>query len=100
MSFLKNPGGCEEIMPLLVFYACGELTAAESEQVQAHLTECQECAEQLKAEQQFVESLGAMPQAADQIDSAGILLSQCRSELAESLDDLTRPVAGQDSPTF
>src|SRR3979411_2837652 len=97
MSF-KNQGACAEIMPLLVFHACGELTAAESAHVQAHLAECQECAEQLKAEQRLVESLGAMPQAADQIDSAGVLLSQCRSELAERLDDLTHPVAGEDAP--
>src|SRR6267142_585926 len=31
------------------------------------------------------------PQPADELDSSGILLSQCRSELAETLDDLSAP---------
>jgi hypothetical protein len=100
MNFLNGGGACEKVMPLLVFYACDELTAAERAEVEAHLAQCKECAEQLGTERSLMESLATMPQAADQIDSAGILLSQCRSELAESLDDLRHSAAREESHTF
>jgi hypothetical protein len=37
------------------------------------------------------DSVSNLPQAADRFDSSGILLSQCRSELAETLDELSAP---------
>jgi hypothetical protein len=36
-------------------------------------------------------ALATMPQPAEELDTTGTLLSQCRSELAESLDDLAAP---------
>jgi Putative zinc-finger len=91
MNILNNGGVCAKVARLFDFYACDELTAAEREQVEAHLAVCKACADQLSQERRLMESLIAVPQSADQIDSAGILLSQCRSELAETLDDLAHP---------
>jgi hypothetical protein len=91
MSAPKNLKSCAEIAPLLVFYVCDEVDAEERAQIEAHLATCKDCSAQLAEEGGFQEALGSVPQAADQLDSAGILLSQCRSELAEKLDDLSRP---------
>jgi len=49
------------------------------------------CATQLAEENHLQETMVAALQPADEIDSSGILLSQCRSELAEALDDLAAP---------
>ncbi|GAC1625698.1 MAG: hypothetical protein PVS2B2_17160 [Candidatus Acidiferrum sp.] len=93
MNIRNNGGACAKVASLFVFYACDELTAAEREQVEAHVAVCKVCADQLSEERGLIESLVSLPQSADQVDSAGILLSQCRSELAEKLDDMAqRPV--------
>ena len=97
MSFFAAGDACSKIAPLLVFYDCGELTAEEREQVEAHLAICKACADELGEERKMMEALGDLPQAADQIDSAGVLLSRCRSELAEAVDDLVHPPARQNS---
>jgi hypothetical protein len=91
MNFPVHGGACAKVAPLFVFYACDELTAAERVQVETHIAACPACANQLSQERGLVERLVALPEAADQIDSSGILLSQCRSELAENLDDLAQP---------
>jgi Putative zinc-finger len=83
---------CAEISTLLVFYACGEVNAAEKEQVDRHLAACAECSEQLAQERLLLESLSEIAQPADSGDVTGLLLAQCRSDLAEKLDDLTAPV--------
>jgi hypothetical protein len=82
---------CEDVAPLLVFYACDELTSDECKQIAAHLEGCAECRAQLAEENDFRAAMEGMPQAADQFDSSGVLLSQCRSELSESLDQLSAP---------
>jgi HEAT repeats/Putative zinc-finger len=84
---------CEEVAPLLVFYTCDELTASEREQIDAHLAKCGECRSQLKEEDALQAEIDRMPQAADQFDTSGVLLSQCRSELSEQLDELSAPKA-------
>jgi hypothetical protein len=95
---LKNV--CEQVAPLLVFYACGELDDNEQALVQQHLAVCAACNAQLSEEKKFQSLLGSLPQDADGLDSAGVLLSQCRSELAESLDDLVRPPVLERTPVF
>ena len=45
----------------------------------------------LAEEKEFHFSLVSAPQSADELDGSGILLSQCRSELEEALDDLSAP---------
>ena len=91
MSLFEKNMGCEEIAPLLVFFACDEVTDKERKQIEAHIAECGSCATQLAEEKHLQETMIAAMQPADEIDSTGILLSQCRSELAEKLDDLAAP---------
>lgn len=82
---------CEDVAPLLVFYTCDELTAEEREQIMAHLAACAECSAQLSEEDALQQAIEDAPRAADKFDTSGILLSQCRSELSEALDELTAP---------
>ncbi len=95
---LKNV--CEQVAPLLVFYACGELDDSEQALVQQHLAACAACSAQLSEEKHLQTLLASVPQDADRLDSAGVLLSQCRSELAETLDDLVRPPVLEKTPVF
>jgi hypothetical protein len=82
---------CAEIIALLPFHACDELEPAERDAVAAHLSACSSCGAQLAQERALLDSLAALPQSADRLDPDGTQLSQCRSELAESLDDLAAP---------
>jgi hypothetical protein len=91
---------CEQVAPLLAFYACGELDTSEQALVQQHLAACAACSAQLSEEKNLQSLLGSLPQDADRLDSAGVLLSQCRSELAETLDDLVRPPVLEKTPVF
>jgi hypothetical protein len=91
---------CAEITPLLVFYACDEVSAAERTAIDVHLAACQDCREQLAEERAFQQAVAAMPQAADSMDSASVLLAQCRSELYEKLDDLATPPSKERAPAF
>src|SRR3984957_18431152 len=95
---LKN--ACEQVAPLLVFYTCGELDASELTLVQQHLAVCASCNAQLSEEKNLQTLFASLLQNADRLDSAGVLLSQCRSELAETLDDLVRPPVLEKTPVF
>lgn len=91
MSGERKVMRCEDVAPLLVFFTCDELTAGEREQIVAHLANCGECSAQLAQEDALQDAIEGIPQAADQFDTAGVLLSKCRSELSESLDELSAP---------
>jgi hypothetical protein len=91
MSAFEKSVNCEDVAPLLVFYACNEVSDRERKQIDAHVANCPACAAQLAEESHLQEAMVAAPQPADELDSSGILLSQCRSELAEALDDLSAP---------
>jgi len=91
---------CPEIAPLLVFYACGEADEKETALIEQHLSVCAACRSQLAEEKQFQALLISQPQDADLLDATGILLSQCRSELAENLDDMVRPPVLEKTPVF
>jgi hypothetical protein len=86
-----QPLPCKEVAGLLVFYSCGETSEQENVLMEAHLAACAACASQLAEERGLHESLMEALQASEQSDTGGILLSQCRSELAEALDDLSAP---------
>ncbi len=86
-----NLNNCAEIAALFVFYLCNEVDDRERAKIEDHLAHCEACRTQLSEERSFQDAMGGMAQAADELDTAGVLLSQCRSELAEHLDDLTRP---------
>src|SRR5258708_11688860 len=91
MSAFEKIVNCKDVAPLLVFYICDEASDRECKQIEAHVANCEACAAQLAEESNLQEALVAAPQPADELDSSGILLSQCRSELAEALDDLSPP---------
>jgi len=87
---------CAEIAGLLVFYVCDEVSAQERATIESHLAECPACQVQLSEEREFHSAIALLPRADEQADSSSILLSQCRSELAEKLDDLASPPVKQE----
>jgi hypothetical protein len=91
MSAGERKMNCSEAAPLLVFLSCDEVTAEERTSIEAHLAGCGDCQALLAEENSFQENLSAIPQSADELDRSGTLLAQCRSELAESLDEVTVP---------
>ncbi|HEY1424866.1 MAG TPA: HEAT repeat domain-containing protein [Candidatus Acidoferrum sp.] len=91
MSAGERRMNCSEAAPLLVFLACDEVTSEERTAIEAHLADCGDCRTLLAEENAFQENLSAIPQSADELDRSGTLLAQCRSELAESLDEVTVP---------
>jgi hypothetical protein len=91
MSAFEKELRCKDVGPILVFYVCGEVSESERAEVEAHLANCTDCCAQLAEERKLSEAISVAFQPADEHDSAGILLSQCRSELAEALDDLSAP---------
>jgi HEAT repeat protein/putative zinc finger protein len=91
MSPFEKKLNCKDIAPLLMFYVCEEVGENERQLIEAHLANCKACCEQLAEEKEFHSTLVSAPQSADELDASGILLSQCRSELAEALDDLSAP---------
>jgi hypothetical protein len=78
---------CESAERLLIYYACDEAKPEERAAVEQHVCECANCAAMLAVELRLQQMLATMPQTADELDLAGELLAQCRSELAEALDD-------------
>lgn len=91
MSPWEKKMTCKDIAPLLVFYVCDEVSGEERERIETHLAHCQACSERLAEEKGFHSALLSSPRSSDELDASGILLSQCRSELAETLDDLSAP---------
>ena len=79
MSALEKNVNCQDIAPLLVFYVCEEVSDKERKQVEAHLASCEACSAQLAEERELQEIVAGGLQTADEFDSSGILLSQCRS---------------------
>jgi len=100
MTPAEFKNACTQVAPLLVFYACGELDENEQKLVQEHLALCATCSAQLSEEKNLQSLFASLPQEADKLDSASVLLSQCRSELAETLDDLVRPPVLEKTPVF
>jgi hypothetical protein len=89
----EQKGACEETSALLVFYVCDEVNDQERVAIERHLVDCPACRAQLSEEREFQNAVSSLPHAGEHLDAAGILLSRCRSELAEKLDDLVRPPA-------
>lgn len=93
MSPAVRKPGCQEIAPLLVFFVCDEVSDKERKLIESHLAVCPACSAQLAEERELQQAMIAAPQPADEFDASGVLLAQCRSELAEALDDLSAPPA-------
>jgi len=81
------PVRCEEIESLAVLYACDELDAGARAELDAHIAACPACATVVSREGRLQEAVASLEQPADSLDRSGLLLAQCRSQLAESLDD-------------
>jgi hypothetical protein len=91
---------CDEIESLAVFYACDELDAGERAALDAHVAVCPSCAATLLREARLQAAFASIEPPADSLDRSGLLLAQCRSELAEALDD-RQALAGRSAwPTF
>jgi hypothetical protein len=78
---------CEDIESLAVLYACDELDAGARAELDAHAAACPACAAVLSREGRLQQAVASLEQPADSLDRSGLLLAQCRSQLAESLDD-------------
>jgi hypothetical protein len=78
---------CEDIESLAVLHACDELDAGLRAQFDAHLAQCPACAAVVVREGRLQQVIASLDQPADSLDRSGLLLAQCRSGLAESLDD-------------
>src|SRR6202790_167036 len=89
MSAAGKKSRCGNIAPILVFYACDEVNENERKLIDEHLAACASCAEQLAGERSLWEAMDAANPSAGEINSADALLSQCRSQLAETLADFS-----------
>jgi HEAT repeats len=78
---------CEEIEQLAVLYACDELDPVVRAALEAHTAKCPMCADAVSRETRLHQEIASFDQPADSLDRSGLLLAQCRSELAEALDD-------------
>jgi HEAT repeats len=89
MSAADKKSRCGKIAPILVFYACDEVSENERKLIDEHLASCPLCAEQLAGERSLWEAIDAANPPAGELNSSDALLSQCRSQFAETLDDLS-----------
>jgi anti-sigma factor RsiW len=78
---------CEEIEQLAVLCACDELNPAVRAALEAHTAQCPTCAAVVSRVARLHRAIASFDQPADSLDPSGLLLAQCRSELAEALDD-------------
>ncbi len=78
---------CEEIEHLALLYVCDELDPAVRAALEAHTRQCPTCAAVVSREARLHLAIASFDQPADSLDRSGLLLAQCRSELAEALDD-------------
>jgi hypothetical protein len=79
---------CEEIEQFAVLYACDELDPAVREALETHIAKCSACADMVSREIRLHREIASFDQPADSLDRSGLLLAQCRNELAETLDDV------------
>jgi len=88
MSFAEKKPRCADIAAILVFYACNEVNENERKDIDGHLAGCSACAAQMLKERALWDAVGSAHRSVNEMDSADVLLAQCRSELAEKLDDM------------
>jgi hypothetical protein len=78
---------CSNYEDRAILYAAGELTREDSVAVEAHAQKCANCAAILSREIGLRKTLALRLQPADTLDRSDLLLTRCRSELFETLDD-------------
>jgi hypothetical protein len=57
MSAADKKSRCGKIAPILVFYACDEVSESERQLINEHLAVCASCAEQLAGERSLWEAM-------------------------------------------
>jgi len=75
---------CQEIEPLITFYACQELEGDERTAVEQHLESCEACRRLLEREQRLLAAIAA----AEPAEPSPALLASCRNDLADALDSI------------
>jgi hypothetical protein len=78
---------CEDMNEFALLYACDELDPGVRAAVEAHASQCSACAAIVLQCSRVQQAIGSLKQPSDSLDPSGLLLPQCRSELAEALDD-------------
>ena len=78
---------CEDIETLAILHACGELDVAVRNPLEQHVAQCPACAAVFSREASLYRAVASFDQPADSLDRAGLLLAECRSQLAEAIDD-------------
>ncbi|MCU1340930.1 MAG: hypothetical protein JWN92_353 [Candidatus Acidoferrum typicum] len=78
---------CDEIEQFAVLFVCDELDPSARTAVNAHTSQCAICSAVVSREARLHQEIASFDQPADSLDRSGLLLAQCRSELAEALDD-------------
>jgi hypothetical protein len=78
---------CEGIEEFAVLHACQELDPPVAAALEGHAAQCRACAAVVSREARLQQEIASCEQPADSLDRSGLLLAQCRSELAEALDD-------------
>jgi hypothetical protein len=78
---------CQEMESLAILYSCDELEPAARAALEAHAAQCSACAAVLSREGRLLQAIASFEQPADSMDRSDLLLAQCRSELAEAIDD-------------
>jgi len=91
---------CKEVESLAFLYACDELDAGERASMDAHVAACPACAAVLARDVCLQQAVASVEPPADSLDRSGLLLAQCRSELAEALDDRQAAAGRSAWPTF
>jgi hypothetical protein len=97
MSAANGKTRCGDVASMLVFYACNEVSEQERAQIEGHLAGCAECSQQLARERELGDAIAVARGEGGDTVNADVLLEQCRSELAEKLDDLSAaPASAQE----
>lgn len=94
-EFLHNAGDlnnampirCEDIEALAILYSCDELNPAARAALESHAAQCSACAAIFAREVNLHQAIASLDQPADSLDRSGLLLAECRSQLAEAIDD-------------
>jgi len=86
-SYISMSIRCEDIESLAILYVCDELDGPARSALEAHAAQCSACATVLSRETRLQQAISAHDQPADSLDRSGLLLAQCRSQLAEAIDD-------------
>lgn len=84
----EHPKERKDLEQLLTLYVCDELEAEERAALEQHAAGCAACAAAIEAERRVLELMVSR----ENQEPSAVLLAQCRSELAEALDDLPAPV--------